>query len=52
MKTLWQDERRRELHERISRLTPETPAFGPLSARGWGVLTYRHLDHHLLQFGV
>ena len=28
------------------------PAFGPLSARTWGVLTYRHLDHHLRQFGV
>jgi hypothetical protein len=31
---------------------PVHPAFGPLSARGWGVLTYRHLDHHLRQFGV
>ena len=28
------------------------PAFGPLSARQWGVLVYRHLDHHLRQFGV
>jgi hypothetical protein len=31
---------------------PVHPAFGQLSARGWGVLTYRHLDHHLRQFGV
>jgi len=28
------------------------PAFGPLSAQQWGVLVYRHMDHHLRQFGV
>ena len=28
------------------------PAFGTLSPRAWGVLCYRHLDHHLKQFGV
>jgi Protein of unknown function (DUF1569) len=28
------------------------PAFGKLSARAWGVLVYRHTDHHLKQFGV
>ena len=28
------------------------PAFGKLSPRAWGVLGYRHLDHHLRQFGV
>jgi hypothetical protein len=28
------------------------PAFGRLSARAWGVLVYRHVDHHLRQFGV
>ncbi len=31
---------------------PEHPAFGRLTKRAWGVLTYRHLDHHLRQFGV
>lgn len=31
---------------------PEHPAFGKLSAKDWGVLTYRHIDHHLRQFGV
>lgn len=31
---------------------PDHPAFGRLGARGWGVLAYRHLDHHLRQFGV
>lgn len=31
---------------------PEHPAFGPIGRRGWGVLTWRHLDHHLRQFGV
>jgi uncharacterized protein DUF1569 len=31
---------------------PEHPAFGKLSHRAWGVLTYRHMDHHLRQFGA
>lgn len=31
---------------------PEHPAFGRLDRRGWGVLTYRHSDHHLRQFGA
>jgi hypothetical protein len=31
---------------------PPHPAFGNLGRRGWGVLTYRHIDHHLRQFGV
>jgi len=34
------------------RVWPEHPAFGRLSPRAWGVLQYRHLDHHLRQFGV
>jgi hypothetical protein len=28
------------------------PAFGRLSTRAWGVLIYRHMDHHLQQFGI
>jgi hypothetical protein len=31
---------------------PTHPAFGRLSRRAWGVLIYRHTDHHLRQFGV
>lgn len=31
---------------------PVHPVFGPLSARAWGALGWRHLDHHLRQFGV
>ena len=31
---------------------PEHPAFGKLSRRAWGVLIYRHMDHHLRQFGA
>jgi Protein of unknown function (DUF1569) len=31
---------------------PDHPAFGRLSRRAWGVLAYRHMDHHLRQFGV
>lgn len=28
------------------------PAFGPLDVGGWGRLAWKHLDHHLRQFGV
>lgn len=35
-------------HHRFS----DHPAFGKLSRRGWGVLGYKHIDHHLRQFGV
>lgn len=31
---------------------PEHPAFGTLSEQQWGLLTYKHLNHHLRQFGV
>lgn len=31
---------------------PRHPGFGRCSGRDWGVLGYRHLDHHLRQFGV
>ncbi|HEY0875317.1 MAG TPA: DUF1569 domain-containing protein [Vicinamibacterales bacterium] len=31
---------------------PLHPLFGRLSARAYGVLAYRHTDHHLRQFGV
>lgn len=37
---------------RGERVWPEHPAFGHLSERAWGVLTYRHFDHHLRQFGA
>ena len=31
---------------------PAHPLFGPLTWREWGVVTYKHADHHLRQFGV
>lgn len=31
---------------------PLHPAFGRLSTAEWGVLGYKHTDHHLRQFGV
>ena len=31
---------------------PAHPLFGPMSWREWGVVTYKHADHHLRQFGV
>jgi len=30
----------------------EHPLFGPLTWQEWGELQYKHLDHHLKQFGV
>lgn len=30
----------------------EHPAFGAMSRRDWLIWGYRHLDHHLRQFGV
>jgi hypothetical protein len=31
---------------------PEHPVFGAMTPRAWYVLGYRHMDHHLRQFGV
>ena len=28
------------------------PMFGKLKAKEWGVLVWRHLDHHFRQFGI
>jgi hypothetical protein len=47
----------RDLVERFGACGPEagwppSPVFGRISGRSWGVLQYRHLDHHLRQFGV
>lgn len=36
---------------RPDRLAPEHPAFGKMSHNAWGALGYKHLDHHLRQFG-
>ena len=31
---------------------PAHPLFGPMTWREWGVVTYKHADHHLKQFGA
>ena len=31
---------------------PISPVFGRISGPSWGVLAYKHLDHHLRQFGA
>jgi hypothetical protein len=31
---------------------PAHPLFGPLTGAQWGQLAWKHLDHHLRQFGV
>jgi hypothetical protein len=46
-----------ELIERFATTSPDTlgrahPSFGRMRPRDWDVLQYRHLDHHLRQFGV
>jgi Protein of unknown function (DUF1569) len=52
----WQSdlERTESLIQRlaITSTTAAHPKFGPLSHDGWGRLTWKHLDHHLRQFGV
>jgi hypothetical protein len=32
--------------------SPKHPVFGEMTPRAWGVFGYRHMDHHLRQFGV
>jgi len=54
------EEERATLLELIERLGtgprdgagPDHPLFGPLTWREWGVVTYKHADHHLKQFGA
>lgn len=55
------DDERRRLSALIDRFTAAGPAgctthphsfFGRLAPREWAVLMYKHLDHHLRQFGA
>jgi hypothetical protein len=55
----WEQDRKvvMGLIERFATARPETlgvvhPTFGRMRPRDWDVLQYRHLDHHLRQFGV
>jgi hypothetical protein len=43
-----------EFAERVGRGDARAvhPAFGPLSPEEWGRLCWKHLDHHLVQFGA
>ena len=46
-----------ELLERIGTgphegTAPAHPLFGPMTWREWGVVMYKHADHHLKQFGA
>ena len=38
--------------DKIELLQRKHPFFGKLSLEEWGVLNYKHYDHHLKQFGV
>lgn len=42
----------RFLSQRTRTDWPDHPAFGAMPPRTLGVLVYRHLDHHLRQFGA
>lgn len=47
----------RELIERFGARDPAGPwppsvVFGDIAGKTWGVLEYRHLDHHFRQFGI
>lgn len=33
-------------------LTLTHPAFGNITTRQWGIAAYKHMDHHLRQFGI
>ena len=54
------EEERKALLELLERIAagprdgagPAHPLFGPLTRREWGVATYKHMDHHLRQFGA
>ena len=35
-----------------TKVLPYHPAFGKMSRKLWGALTYKHIDHHFRQFGV
>jgi len=42
-----------ELHSLKDQGTwPDHPTFGKLSKEQWGKMQYKHLDHHLRQFGA
>jgi hypothetical protein len=57
--TTWQADVSR-LRDLIGRFADRGPAgkwpasrvFGRISGRSWGVMLYKHLDHHLRQFGA
>ncbi|MBL0170402.1 MAG: DUF1569 domain-containing protein [Gemmatimonadaceae bacterium] len=55
----WETERAQliELMQRVGgdaarSVSAEHPLFGPLSRAQWGQLAWKHLDHHLRQFGA
>jgi len=52
------NEQKKKLLDTIERFTPANitdlvhPFFGKMELNEWGQLQYKHLDHHLQQFGV
>jgi 2-phospho-L-lactate transferase/gluconeogenesis factor (CofD/UPF0052 family) len=63
--TLFDPQDRQRILDRVSALSPErtrrwgrmtvhqvVPHMAEISGHDWGVLAWRHMDHHLTQFGV
>jgi len=49
------DDSKSALRRLITDFNPKAtdhPAFGTMSPHAWSVLVYRHVDHHLRQFGA
>lgn len=42
----------RQFPENKKTLTLTHPAFGNISTHQWGIAAYKHMDHHLRQFGI
>ncbi len=42
----------RDFVDRLDETTMRHPVFGLMTRAQWGRWAYRHMDHHLRQFGV
>lgn len=48
LRALLEAQRRRQ----PARPVPDHPLFGPMREDDWGVLAWKHTDHHFRQFGI
>ncbi len=52
MKSLFNESDSSEIIDRIGLSKDPHPFFGNLNSEEWDTLNWKHLDHHLRQFGV